>query len=187
MTRDFRVEHLRDAVSQLVPIDQREADSLAQLSSLLNGRSDDVFDEAVNDHHITASALVVSTRGVILHRHKRLGIWVQPGGHVDAREWPDVAAIRETSEETGLQVHHPDAPWLIHVDVHPGPRGHTHYDLRYLLVSNGDDPAPPEGESEDVAWFSWADAPSRAVDTMSGALARLRRDDVAAVMARWCS
>jgi 8-oxo-dGTP pyrophosphatase MutT (NUDIX family) len=186
MNRDARVTLLEQALSSLSPIDEREATSLEALRHLLATREDDVFSETGNDHHVTASALVVSSRGVILHRHKRLGIWVQPGGHVDPKEWPDVAAIRETSEETGLLVRHPGEPWLIHVDVHPGPRGHTHYDLRYLLVSDGADPVPPVDESPDVHWFSLDEAPSQAVDTMDGALRRLRADDVTACVAKWC-
>ena len=36
--------------------------------------------------HVTASGIVVGRRGTVLHRHKRLGIWMQPGGHIDAGE-----------------------------------------------------------------------------------------------------
>jgi hypothetical protein len=30
----------------------------------------------------------------------------------------------------------------------------VHYDLAYLMESDPEDPAPPEGESHDVGWFS---------------------------------
>jgi 8-oxo-dGTP pyrophosphatase MutT (NUDIX family) len=93
---------------------------------------------------------------VVLHRHKRLGLWLQPGGHVDPGESAAEGAARETREETGLDARHPDGgPRLVHVDVHPGPRGHLHLDLRYLLVADGSAPLRPHlGESPDVAWFS---------------------------------
>ena len=69
-------------------------------------------------------------------------------------------------------------PELVHVDVHPGGRGHTHLDLRYLFDGGppGDaDPAPPEGESQEVGWFDWAAAIAVADHGLRGALRRLPR------------
>jgi 8-oxo-dGTP pyrophosphatase MutT (NUDIX family) len=116
------------------------------------------FDEDSAITHVTGSAIVVGQRGVLLHLHKRAQIWIQPGGHVDTGETPWDGARRETLEETGLLCEHPNGvPMLIHVDVHDAPKGHIHLDLRYLLLGPNADPAPPEGESQDVAWCSWDD------------------------------
>lgn len=84
---------------------------------------------------------------------------MQPGGHVDSREPPATTAVRETAEETGIRGEHPDGrPRLVHVDVHEGGRGHLHLDLRYLLLAEVTTPAPPPGESPEVAWFGRAAA-----------------------------
>ncbi|MBW3657865.1 MAG: NUDIX domain-containing protein [Actinobacteria bacterium] len=115
------------------------------------------FDEHADPTHVTGSAIVVDAGGrVLLHRHKRLGIWLQPGGHLDPGEGPAAAAVRETAEETGLVAVHPaGGAHLLHVDVHEGPRGHVHLDVRYLLVADGAATlAPAAGESPDVAWFA---------------------------------
>ena len=114
------------------------------------------FDEYADPVHLTASAVVVGPSGVLLHLHKRLGIWVQPGGHVDPGEDLLAAAVRETVEETGL-LPEPFATDPVHVDVHLAARGHEHLDIRFLLRADGD-PCPPAGESPDVAWFAWPDA-----------------------------
>jgi 8-oxo-dGTP pyrophosphatase MutT (NUDIX family) len=121
--------------------------------------------------HVTASGIVVGRRGTVLHLHKRLGIWMQPGGHIDAGESPDVAAWREAVEELGLAVEHPaSGPRLINIDVHEAALGHTHLDLRYLLIAGDDDPHPPPDESPDARWYSWDEAIALADAALADAL-----------------
>jgi ADP-ribose pyrophosphatase YjhB (NUDIX family) len=136
------------------------------------------LDEHADPTHVTGSAVVTDGRGrILLHRHKRLGVWLQPGGHVDRGEQPWDGALRETREETGISPSHPDGlPRLIHVDVHEGPRGHVHLDLRYLVRADGDArlrPAP--GESPDVAWFAAASAAARGDASLAAAIGAAAR------------
>jgi 8-oxo-dGTP pyrophosphatase MutT (NUDIX family) len=166
------VDELGIELGRITPVDEREDVSIRLTRDRLTWLGDP-FSESENDHHVTASAFVISSRGVILHLHRRLGIWVQPGGHVDPGETPHEACLRETLEETGLVVRHLTPPRLFHVDVHPGPKGHTHYDLRYVLLSQPVDPSPPDHESPDVYWFNFEDAPTRAEPTLSAALVKL--------------
>ena len=164
------------AVAARPPVDERERVSIERFAVEV-ARLDHPFDEDADPVHITASALIVGPRGIVLHRHKRLGIWVQPGGHIDAGELPWDAAVREAVEETGLPARllddGGDAHELAHVDVHPGPRGHTHLDLRYLLEAGDADPAPPPGESQDVVWLDWEAALAVAEPGMAGILRSL--------------
>jgi 8-oxo-dGTP pyrophosphatase MutT (NUDIX family) len=138
------------------------------------GRLRDPFSRDADPVHVTGSAIVSGPRGTVLHWHKRLGGWLQPGGHVDPDEAPWQAAVRETAEETGLPVRHPGSgPLLIHLDAHPaGP--HFHLDLRYLLLSDDVEPSPPPGESQQVRWFPLAEAMDVADDALIDGLRRLR-------------
>jgi 8-oxo-dGTP pyrophosphatase MutT (NUDIX family)/GNAT superfamily N-acetyltransferase len=149
---------LRNAVAGRRPVDARERDSIALFLSSVD-TLDRPFDEQASSTHVTASAIVTSDAGVVLHLHKRLAMWLQPGGHIDPGEMPWEAALREAMEETGLPIAAGDRPeQLIHVDVHPGPRGHTHLDVRYKFAAPPVVPAPPVGESPDVRWFQWSEA-----------------------------
>jgi 8-oxo-dGTP pyrophosphatase MutT (NUDIX family) len=149
---------LRALVEGHEPSSPRETSAkvrfLAELDRLVSP-----CDEHADVTHVTASGIVVGRRGTVLHLHKRLGIWMQPGGHIDAGETPATAARREATEELGLAVEHPESgPLLLHLDVHDAALGHTHLDLRYLLIGRDADPHPPPDESPEARWYSWDDA-----------------------------
>jgi 8-oxo-dGTP pyrophosphatase MutT (NUDIX family) len=166
-------EALRQFLTHHQPIDEQERVSLATFINQLD-LLDRPFAEDGGPIHVTSSAIVVGARGVILHKHKRLGIWIQPGGHIDEGERPEDAALREVLEETGLTTtHFSGSPTIVHVDVHAAPKGHTHLDLRYLLRGPDADPAPPEGESPDVAWLSFENALAMADVSLAGLLTAL--------------
>ena len=143
-------------------------------------RLEDPCNEHADPVHVTGSAIIVGERGVVLHLHKRMNLWLQPGGHVEPGETPWDAALREAHEETGLPVAFAPhlagislgttSPPLAHVDVHAGPRGHTHLDMRYIVLAPPLDPTPPPGESQDVCWFGWDDAIAAADPGLAGAL-----------------
>ncbi len=174
--RDPMVAVLAEAVVAHVPVDDREARSCATVLDALE-RLPRPFDRHADPTHVTASAVVVGPRGVLLHRHRRLHRWMQPGGHLDPGESAVIAAVRETREETGLAARHPaGGPVLVHVDVHGAADDHIHLDIRYLLVVPDDDePKPPPEESQDVAWFTWDEAGKVADDALAGALRSARR------------
>lgn len=171
---DPEVADLALALRSHAPIDQREAWSKETTLSEL-GRLEHPFDRWADPTHVTASAIVVGARGVVLHRHRRLHRWLQPGGHIEDGESPASAAVRECMEETGLAVAHPPGgPVLLHVDVHEA-NGHVHLDIRYLVSAPDQDPLPAPEESQEVAWFSWDAAASVADEALAGALAAARR------------
>jgi 8-oxo-dGTP pyrophosphatase MutT (NUDIX family) len=171
--REKVTAELRAAVTAFDAVTPREIASRARFLAELD-RLADPFSRESDPVHVTGSAIVAGSRGTLLHWHKRVGGWMQPGGHVDPGETPWQAALRETTEETGLPVRHPGGrPHLLHLDVHPaGP--HVHLDLRYLVCGTEDDPAPPPGESQQVRWFTLAEAMDVADDALIDGLRRLQ-------------
>lgn len=112
--------------------------------------------------HFTASAFVVAPTHActLLIAHPTLGLWLQPGGHIEADDTtPLMAAQREVLEETGLR-NVEFVSTLFDIDVHDIPaRGelpaHRHYDLRFLGVVN-DLPAVLSPEGVRVEWVALA-------------------------------
>jgi len=52
----------------------------------------------------TASGVLIVAGRVLLIKHKKMGCWMTPGGHLDEGEFLYQAAEREFWEETGLKV-----------------------------------------------------------------------------------
>ena len=145
----------------------------------------DPFRRADPDGHVTASAIVTRPAGdaVLLVPHRKLGGWLQPGGHVDPEDRSVFdAAVREVREETGIdRPEAPDGGAILDLDVHAIPAfgdepAHVHYDVRYLLTTK-DGGAPAAG----AAWFTVDAIPDLDRD---GSLERAVRKAVARLSVR---
>jgi 8-oxo-dGTP pyrophosphatase MutT (NUDIX family) len=140
------------------PADAEEAGHLERLRDLLD-RPGRPFDRGgFEPGHVTAGAFVLHPEGgrVLMVHHRRLGIWVQPGGHVEPGD-PDAqaAALREAVEETGVGGLRPMG--LLDVDVHRFPAqpggdpGHLHFDVRFAFAA-GSSLLAPGAEVGGVRW-----------------------------------
>jgi ADP-ribose pyrophosphatase YjhB (NUDIX family) len=113
----------------------------------------------------TATTFVVHEQRTLLLHHRKLGMWLPPGGHIDPHELPDQAALREVREESGLEVELLDqGRTLGHVRVLPQPycvlledisAGHQHIDLIYFARVCGGSLAHAEREARAARWYSW--------------------------------
>lgn len=108
--------------------------------------------------HVTGSAWVVDGSGtrVLLTHHRKLGRWLQLGGHSDGNHDSLEVALREAVEESGLDVR-PLSTALFDVDIHPIPaRGaepeHAHFDARYALQVVGPESFATSEESHALEW-----------------------------------
>ena len=68
------------------------------------GRGSDRVGGVALTRHFTVTAFVSTPEATLLHWHRKVGLWLPPGGHIEPDEDPVDAALRETLEETGLAV-----------------------------------------------------------------------------------
>lgn len=148
------------------------------------------FWRGVAEGHLTGSAFVLDPSDrVLLTHHRRLGIWVQLGGHSEGERDAAAVALREAVEESALPdlAFHPalrsedGTPRLLDVDVHLIPaRGdepaHDHHDLRFLLVTGRPEAirADPR-ETHGLEWLALDEAARRGDPGLRRALARIAR------------
>lgn len=113
---------------------------------------------------VTAAIFKTGTAGVevLLVRQVPTGRWTLIGGCIEPGEDPDVAAIREVAEETGIDV---DLDALLWIRALPSSVLHNEDVVQYLDIAfrgaPRDDRAPYVGddESDAVGWFGIDELP----------------------------
>ena len=120
------------------------------------------YDRPHRPGHFTGSAWLVDRSGerVLLTHHKKLGLWLQLGGHADGDADLRAVALREAHEESGLT----DLviePAIFDLDCHlipphKGDTEHFHYDVRFVVRATGSEDFAVSDESHALAWRSIA-------------------------------
>lgn len=136
-----------------------------------------VFERVHAEGHFTGSAWVVSADGerVLLTHHRKLGLWLQPGGHADGDTDLARVALREAEEETGVPGLRLATREIFDLDRHAIPARrdepqHLHWDVRYVVRAGADEGFVVSEESHALAWRS-----VREVAGDAGADASVRR------------
>lgn len=135
-----------------------EAAAVAHFEELLGQREHDPFSRERLAGHFTGSAWLVDRTGtrVLLTHHRKLGRWLQLGGHADGDDDLARVALREAEEESGLSGLTVE-PRLFDLDRHWIPaRGdvpaHWHYDARFVVRAGEHEAFVVSEESLDLAW-----------------------------------
>jgi ADP-ribose pyrophosphatase YjhB (NUDIX family) len=124
------------------------------------------------ERHFTVSVYIVHKDKVLLHLHKKYGVILPVGGHLEENELPEEACIREAKEEAGLNIKlyspnynvelkdfndkinekiliSPMHMMLCEVDAL-----HYHIDQVYFAYADSSELSPGKGETQSVFWIT---------------------------------
>lgn len=121
---------------------------------------DNCFERSLLHAHFTASVWVVNQEisHALLTHHAKLNRWLQLGGHADRDEDLRRVAMKEFQEESGLEKASFLQQGIFDIDIHtiPERKGvpeHEHFDVRFLLVTDGVKSPQKNHESMEIAWI----------------------------------
>ncbi len=190
---DLRQKRLVSTLSGLRLTRANEAlpflDVMLQLADSVDGA---LLRDNFQPGHFTASGFVLSEdrRRLLLIFHKKLGMWLQPGGHIEAEDADlEGAARREVREETGLTHLILEEPFF-DLDVHLIPAygdtpAHLHHDVRFLFRALEGDVRAGD-EVSDARWFDIEQVASSGLELSDGASTDESVRRVAARLSSFC-
>jgi 8-oxo-dGTP pyrophosphatase MutT (NUDIX family) len=158
-------------------------------------------------HDLTTTAFIIriedSKAYGLLHRHKKLGLLLPVGGHVELHETPWAAVLHEIQEESGydpsqLVVLQPKdrIGAMDGVKTHPVPLflqthefkkdiDHHHVDVGFLFIAHelpADSPA--EGETAELLWLTNDQIQARKAE-MPADIAQIYDFSLTAALEKW--
>ena len=154
----------------------------------------DTVEPVSHIRHFTVTAFVSARGRTLLHWHRKVGLWLPPGGHIEPNETPVEAVLREALEETGMQVEivptaasfaYPDPPQLpvpATMMIEPirafgGESAHHHMDLIYFTRPRDlEDAAQNATPSGSWRWIGRGELEDDAPQTFDDVSARISED-----------
>lgn len=159
-SREFVLALLRAHTAK--PLDAHEAAMAADMIRFVEEHQD-CAERSLQVGHLTGSAWIVDQerKRTLLTHHRKLNKWLQLGGHADGELNPLSVAMREACEESGLTKLSVVSEAVFDVDRHLIPArktepDHWHYDIRFMIEADPEEPLLISDESHDLAWIEIA-------------------------------
>lgn len=164
-------DQIRNAISSIIPLDKLEQEHLVFTKEWIDSGAGifRIAKPAIPDPHLVAYFLLLdpTQKKLLLVDHKKAGLWLPSGGHVELNEHPKETVKREVLEELSVE-----AEFLIHnpffltvTETVGQTAGHTDVSVWYLLKGCADTAYHfDEEEFNQVQWFSPSEIPYKCSD-----------------------
>ena len=176
-----RVARLRALLDGYRAVSEGEAEHVAAVQRLTERGEACLSRTCFDPGHVTASAFILDPDDrLLLILHEKLGLWLQPGGHVELTDRDvEESARREVREEVGIGDLTLLTGGLFDVDVHDIPAGkdppHQHFDVRFAFRTTQRN-ATPRSDALAARWLALDAVGSVQSDrSVMRAVERLRR------------
>ena len=133
------IDEIKAAINTITPLDQIEDEHLHVTSKWIDSGAQLFRTEkpATPDPHLVAYFLLLdsSQEKVLLVDHRKAGLWLPAGGHVEVDEHPKETVKREVFEELSIEAKFllPDPFFLTVTKTVGSTAGHTDVSIWYLL------------------------------------------------------
>jgi 8-oxo-dGTP diphosphatase len=160
----FLHAEIRKLVAQVTPADAVEHEHRHQALAWLDS-TPDIFRRIkprTPSPHLVSYFLLIDhdDGGVLLVDHRKAGLWLPTGGHVEPGEHPADTVRREAREELGIEARFSpvtgEAPLFVTVtETTGGPGQHTDVSLWFVLARSRKQPlAPDPREFRAALWWT---------------------------------
>jgi len=159
-------EEIRGLIAQVAPVDAVEEEHRRRALAWLDSTGD-IFrriSPGTPDPHLVSYFLLIDHHqdASLLVDHRKAGLWLPTGGHVEPGEHPAATVRREAREELGLEAEFSpvsgDRPMFVTVTETSAAAGrHTDVSLWYVLARGTGQPLTPDpGEFRAARWWTRA-------------------------------
>jgi 8-oxo-dGTP diphosphatase len=164
-------QEIHSTISSLSPFDEIEQEHISFTKHWIDSGVEifRIAKPATPDPHLVAYFLLIDslTNQVLLVDHKKAGLWLPSGGHVEPNEHPKETVKREILEELGIQADFmmKDPVFLTVTKTVGQSAGHTDISLWYILKgSSSISYAFDQEEFVQICWFSSSQIPYNKCD-----------------------
>lgn len=138
LPRESDLARAREVLSAYQPRDVQQVETRERMLAFIAAHSDDAHLRTCLQGHLTAGVLLLDHAGerALLTLHRKLGRWLQLGGHCDGDANLAGVALREATEESGIEgIEIELEPFDLDIHTIPARQGepaHEHLDVRFV-------------------------------------------------------